>query len=89
MFGGGLASACLSAALALKGAIGFEERFAAAMNQAAELFERINALPEVRVGRYEYGSNIFPFRLDARADFDGFATALKEKWIFVYPDENR
>ena len=89
MFGGGLASACLSAALALQGVVGFEERFNAAMSQAAELFERVNALPEVRVGRYEHGSNIFPLHLDARVDFDRFASALKERWIFVYPDESR
>ncbi len=89
MFGGGLASACLSASLALQGVVGFEERFSAAMSQAAELFERVNALPEVRVGRYENGSNIFPLRLNAGVSFERFASALKERWIFVYPDENQ
>ena len=89
MFGGGLASACLSAALALQGVVGFEERFSAAMSQAAELFERVNTLSDVRVGRYANGSNIFPLHLSASVDFDRFASALKERWIFVYPDENQ
>ena len=89
MFGGGLASACLSAALALQGVVGFEDRFNTAMSQAAELFERVNTLSGIRVGRYENGSNIFPLHLDASVDFDRFTSALKDKWIFVYPDESR
>ncbi len=87
MFGGGLASAYMSAALALKGMAGFEARFGAAMDQAAELFERLNALPGIHVGRYENGSNIFPVELDARVDFERFASALKARWVFVYPGE--
>ena len=87
MFGGGLASAYLSAALALKGIQGFEARFGEAMSQAAELFERLNALPGIHVGRYENGSNIFPVELDARVDFERFASALKARWVFVYPGE--
>ncbi len=87
MFGGGLASAYMSAALALKGIQGFEARFGEAMNKAAELFERLNALPGLDVGRYENGSNIFPVELDARVDFERFALALKARWVFVYPGE--
>ena len=87
MFGGGLAAAYMSAALALKGVQGFEARFGAAMDQAAELFERLNALPGIHVGRYENGSNIYPVELDARVDFGRFASALKARWVFVYPGE--
>ena len=89
MFGGGLASAYMSAALALKGILGFEARFGAAMSQAAELFERLNALPGIHVGRYEDGSNIYPVELDARVDFERFASALKARWVFVYPGETQ
>ena len=87
MFGGGLASAYMSAALALKGIQGFEARFGAAMNQAAELFELLNTLPGIHVGRYENGSNLYPVELDARVDFERFASALKARWVFVYPGE--
>ena len=87
MFGGGLASAYMSAALALKGIEGFEARFGEAMNQAADLFERLNALPGLHVGCYENGSNIYPVELDGRVDFERFASALKARWVFVYPGD--
>lgn len=87
MFGGGLLSAYLPAALALKGTEGFERRFAAAMEQAAGLFDRLNGLEGVSVGRFEHGSNIFPLELASGIDGERFTAKLREHWIFLYPDE--
>ena len=87
MFGGGLASAWLAAAIALKGTEGFEQRFAAAMEQSAELFARLNTLPGIAIGRFEHGSNIFPLEVDPSVDIDRFVSTLGEEHVFVYPDE--
>ena len=87
MFGGGLASAFMAAALALEGMEGFEDRFGKAMGKAHALFERLNDLQGLQVDRYEHGSNIFPAELDGDVDTNAFLSALKERWIFVYTDE--
>ena len=87
MFGGGLASASIAAALALEGIEGFEERFADAMERASILFARLNSLPGIAVRRFENGSNIFPLELDSERDFEKFVSALRQRSIFVYPDE--
>jgi len=88
MFGGGLSSAYLAAALALRASDGFEKRFASAMAKAARLFARINTLEGIEIGRYEHGSNIFPVELGPNVDIERFASALRQHWVFVYPDEN-
>ena len=87
MFGGGLISAYLPAALALEGTEGFEQRFAAAMEQARGLFDRLNGLEGVSVGRFEHGSNIFPLELASGIDGERFTAKLREHWVFLYPDE--
>ena len=87
MFGGALASAYMGAALALKGIEGFEERFAAAMDQATSLFTRLNTLSGIKVGRFENGSNIFPVELNPSIEVDAFISALRRHSVFVYPDE--
>ncbi|MDP6402514.1 MAG: aminotransferase class I/II-fold pyridoxal phosphate-dependent enzyme [SAR202 cluster bacterium] len=87
MFGGGLVSAYLPAALALNGTEGFEQRFAAAMEKAAELFHRLNSLEGVSVGCFEHGSNIFPLVLASGIDGERVTAKLKEHWVFLYPDE--
>ena len=56
MFGGGLSSAALAAALALEGVEGFEDRFAKAMLKASSLFAELNAIPGLTIGAYEHGS---------------------------------
>jgi len=88
MFGGGLSSAFFAAALALKGCDGFEERFSTAMKKAAGLFARINTLEGIDIGQYENGSNIFPVKLSSNVDTERFISALREHWVFVYPDES-
>lgn len=87
MFGGGLSSACLPAALALKGTDGFEERFAAAMKQAAELFDRLNTLQGINVRKFEHGSNIFPIEFGPDVNVERFVLALRERKVFVHPHE--
>jgi threonine aldolase len=87
MFGGGLASASLVAALALQGIDGFAERFGAAMVKGAALIDCLNECKGIRVRRFPHGSNIFPIELDPRLDVETFLTALRQNWIFLFPDE--
>ncbi len=87
MFGGGLSSAYMAAALALSGCDGFEERFSAAMGKARRLFDRLNALHGIEMGRYEHGSNIFPMKLNPGVDAERFISSLRRNWIFLYSDE--
>jgi threonine aldolase len=83
MFGGGLASANFSAALALKGAEGFEERFNAAIKRATTLFDKLNTLAGIHVGRIENGSNIFPMDLSRDLDLEKFVKILQEHSVSV------
>lgn len=83
MFGSGLSSSAFAAALALRGFDGFEERFSKAMTKAQSLFDGLNQIDGIQVGRYEHGSNIFPLTLDSSIDMDALAGRLKENWIFV------
>ena len=88
MFGGGLSSSCFAASLALKGLAGFEERFHEAMVKAGDLFQRLNDLPGLEVGKFEHGSNIFPLSLPPDVDGDKFAESLRRRDMFIYPDES-
>ncbi len=88
MFGAGLSSSCFAASLALKGLAGFEERFQGAMRKAADLFERLNDLPGLEVGKFEHGSNIFPLSLPPGVDGDKMAQSLRRNDVFIYPDES-
>jgi hypothetical protein len=87
MFGGGLASASLAAALALQGIEGFAERFGAAMAKGAALIDCLNECEEIKVRRFPYGSNIFPVDLDPRLDVETFLAALRRDWLFLFADE--
>jgi len=87
MFGGGLASASLAAALALQGIEGFAERFGAAMAKGAALIDCLNECEGIKVRRFPYGSNIFPVELDPRVDVETFLAALRRDWIFLFQDE--
>src|SRR5262244_2177097 len=66
MFGGGLASASLAAALALQGIEGFIERFGTAMAKGAALIDCLNECEGIKVRRFAHGSNLFPLDLDPR-----------------------
>jgi threonine aldolase len=87
MFGGGLASASLAAALALQGIEGFAERFGAAMAKGAALIDCLNQREGIKVRRFPHGSNIFPIELDPRLDVEAFLAALRRNGIFLFPDE--
>ena len=83
MFGGGLASANFSAALALKGVEGFEERFNTAIKRATALFDKLNTLAGIHIGRIENGSNIFPMDLSRDLDLEKFVKILQEHSVSV------
>ena len=87
MFGGGLASSYLAAALALKGLDGFEERFQAALNNGRDLFKMLDGLPGINVKEFANGSNIFPLSFDSGVDIEGVVSALRQRGIRLYPDE--
>ena len=87
MFGGGLSSAALAAALALEGVEGFEDRFAKAMSKASSLFDELNAIPGLTIGAYEHGSNIFPLTLPSGVELETFANRLAESRVFVNAGE--
>jgi threonine aldolase len=87
MFGGGLASASLAAALALRGIEGFGERFSTAMVKGAALIDCLNECEGIRVRRFPHGSNIFPVELDPRIDVETFLAALRRDRIFLFPNE--
>ena len=92
MFGGGLASANFAAALALKGVEGFEERFNEAMKRATTLFDQLNMLAGIHIGRIVNGSNIFPIELSRDLDTDKFVKILQEQSVAVSlgdPDSRR
>ena len=92
MFGGGLASANFAAALALKGVEGFEERFHSAMKRATTLFDKLNTLAGIHIGRIVNGSNIFPMELSRDLDLDKFVKILQEGSVSVSlgdPDSRR
>ena len=87
MFGGGLSSASLAAALALRGMEGFEERFAEAMAKSGSLFDELNRMSGLNVETYKHGSNIFPLSLDTDVDIEVLIDELANRFIFVSADE--
>ena len=87
MFGGGLSSTYMAAAIACQGLKGFEERFSAAMSKARALFKLFDSLDGLTVRSFEHGSNIFPLHLDPSIDVQNFLSKLKERWVFLYPME--
>jgi threonine aldolase len=87
MFGGGLSSSCFAASLALKGLVGFEERFHQAMRKSKDLFDKLNDFPGLEVGKFEHGSNIYPMSLPPDVDADKFAESLRRNDVFIYPEE--
>ena len=86
MFGSGLPSSALAAALALQGAQGFEERFAAAMERARSVFARVSHIPGVDIRPFADGSNIFPMTVEPGIDADKLVSSLSREGVFVYPE---
>lgn len=88
MFGGGIASAALPAALALHGLDGFEERFTQAMSKGRELFADLNSIDGVAVEAFEHGSNIFELRLDSSIDYERLRSSLMSHGVVVKEDSD-
>ncbi|NQW17301.1 MAG: aminotransferase class I/II-fold pyridoxal phosphate-dependent enzyme [Chloroflexi bacterium] len=76
MFGGGLSSAYLPAALALEGIDGFADRFGEAFSKAKALFDTLSKLPGIEVREFKHGSNIFELILGSEIDADKFVEKL-------------
>jgi threonine aldolase len=84
MFGGGLPSSALAAALVLDGLPGFAERFGAALAKARALFAMVDELPGRRVESFPDGSNIFRLHLEG-VDPAAFVARLAERGVVVAP----
>jgi threonine aldolase len=84
MFGGGLPSSALAAALVLDGLPGFAERFGAAIAKARALFAMVDELPGRRVESFPDGSNIFRLHLEG-VDPAAFVARLAERGVVVAP----
>ena len=83
MFGGGLPSGYLAAALSLGGLEGFAEKYKAAFDKATALFASINSLPGITVRSFEHGSNIFELLLDPGINIDSFVANLLNSGIVL------
>jgi threonine aldolase len=83
MFGGGLSSGYLPAALSLDGMDGFEKRFGEAFAKAKTLFAILGELTSVEVQEFKHGSNIFELVLDDGIDTDAFVEKLLESEIVL------
>ncbi len=88
MFGGGLASSALAAALALNELEDFQNRFAQAMSKAKELFAQLDRLGGVRVKTYARGSNIFRMELAQKVDPERFREKMAERNVWIFPEAN-
>ena len=88
MFGGGLSSAYLAAALALQGARGFEERFEKAMRKGRDLFKLLNCLDGIQVNEFEHGSNIFPVSLADGVNPETMTDVLRRNGVHIFLPED-
>ena len=53
------------------------------MKRATTLFDKLNTLAGIHVGRIENGSNIFPMDLSRDLDLDKFVKILQERSVSV------
>ncbi|MQG36752.1 MAG: low specificity L-threonine aldolase [SAR202 cluster bacterium] len=88
MFGGGLPSSYLSAALALEGMNGFPDRFDESFNKAKALFKIINKLPDIEIRKFQNGSNIFELLLTKNINTDQLINNLLNFDIVIPETKN-
>ena len=88
MFGGGLPSSYLSAALALEGMNDFPARFNESFNKAKALFEIINKLPGIEIRQFQNGSNIFEFLITKNMNTDQIIKNLLDMDIVIPEPKN-
>jgi len=87
MFGSGLPSASMAAALAIEGSKRFFEFFDGAVEAGNNLVEHLNSFKLIDATPFSDGSNIFPVKLSGKVDCKNFCLQLRKKGIFVN-DEN-
>lgn len=83
MFGGGLPSASMAAALAIEGSERFFEFFDGAVEAGKNLVERLNSFEAIDATPFSDGSTIIPVKLSRKVDYRNFCMQLREKGIFV------
>ena len=88
MFGGGLPSSYLSAALALEGMNRFPARFNKSFNKAKALFEIINKHPGIEIRQFQNGSNIFELLINSNINIDQLIENLLDLDIVIPEPKN-
>ena len=88
MFGGGLPSSYLSAALALDGMNEFSARFNRSFNKAKDLFKIINKLPNIEIRQFQNGSNIFELLITTNINTDQLIENLLDIDIVIPEPKN-
>jgi threonine aldolase len=83
MFGGGLPSAALAAALALDGMPGLEARHVEVMTRGRALCAHLAAVHGLEPRPFEHGSNVVPLHLEAGLDLSRFAACLLDDGIVI------
>jgi threonine aldolase len=87
MFGGGLPTAWIAAALTLQGMRDFETRLAAAFSHGARLFGDLNGLNGLRITPLPDGSNIVPLYLEPGLSHRTLADALLRRRIVLAAEQ--
>lgn len=58
------------------------------MKKGEVLFEQLNKLDGLNIRPNKNGSNISPVDLDSDVNLKIFQKVLRERYVFIYPDEN-
>jgi hypothetical protein len=59
------------------------------MAKGTALIDGLNTCEGIKVRRFSHGSNIFPVEIDPHIDLETFLVALRQRGIFLFPDEGR
>ena len=89
MFGGGLPSASLAAALALDGSKNFLQKQIKAMEVGRNLFKKLNTNKLISIIEIPNGSNIFEMRVSPEVDMDRFYSYLSAQGIQMPANTNQ
>jgi len=89
MFGGGLPSASLAAALALDGSKSFLSQQINSMETGSNLFERINSSKSIEISKIPNGSNIFEAHISPEVDMDRLYSYLANHGIHMPPNPDK
>ena len=89
MFGGGLPSASLAAALALDGSRSFLSQQINSMKIGNKLFERVNSSKNIEISEIPDGSNIFEAHVSPEVDIDRLYSYLSNNGIQMPPNPDK